>query len=170
MRLTTLHRTCSLVSVPVGFPQQTNWVLKANHWLPQSHADVHTLRCAGTEQLFLGVARALGQKVCSGTALYCAHVPVLVAPTRPLFNLQDATRAVSQCFKMDCLMKGWQYCCWLVPKVYVGKAKRKVLDCLELTPEDRALLTDDANDSQIHVVPMAQVEFPATYHPAGGGL
>jgi DNA cross-link repair 1A protein len=42
-------------------------------------------------------------------------------------------------------------------KVYVSVAKRKILDCLDLPPEYRDLLTTDDGDTNLHAVPLWMV-------------
>ena len=46
-------------------------------------------------------------------------------------------------------------------RVYCGAAKRAVLDCLELSEADRALITGDEGATNLHVVPMQSVGFGA---------
>jgi len=44
-------------------------------------------------------------------------------------------------------------------RLYAGAAKRAVLDCLPLAPDEAALLTGDDASSNVHIVPMACVAF-----------
>ncbi|KAJ1486278.1 hypothetical protein T484DRAFT_1790223, partial [Baffinella frigidus] len=43
--------------------------------------------------------------------------------------------------------------------VYVHPAKKKILECIELSPSDKALLTTEATASRLHVVPMGCIAF-----------
>lgn len=45
-------------------------------------------------------------------------------------------------------------------KVYVGAAKRRVLSCLDLSAEDASLLVSNDKMSNIHAVPMWNINFP----------
>lgn len=47
----------------------------------------------------------------------------------------------------------------LSKKVYVGKTKRQILACLNLTSEQRAMLTTDDTKTNLHVVDMASTSF-----------
>lgn len=44
-------------------------------------------------------------------------------------------------------------------KVYVGSAKRRVLSCLDLQPEEEGLLVSDDKKSSIHAVPLWNITF-----------
>jgi len=44
-------------------------------------------------------------------------------------------------------------------RLYAGAAKRAVLDCLQLSAADRALITGDEAATNLHIVPMAAVSF-----------
>lgn len=46
--------------------------------------------------------------------------------------------------------------CLPFPQVYVSAAKRAVMDCLELAPEYRALITSDHLETNIHAVSCAR--------------
>lgn len=48
--------------------------------------------------------------------------------------------------------------------VYAGAAKRAVLSCLDLSPEDRALITDSDTATNFHAVPMNCVTFKRMGH------
>eukprot|EP00241_Pyramimonas_parkeae_P009721 CAMPEP_0114235796 /NCGR_PEP_ID=MMETSP0058-20121206/6449_1 /TAXON_ID=36894 /ORGANISM="Pyramimonas parkeae, CCMP726" /LENGTH=140 /DNA_ID=CAMNT_0001347597 /DNA_START=74 /DNA_END=496 /DNA_ORIENTATION=- len=49
-------------------------------------------------------------------------------------------------------------------KAYVGKAQMRILDGMELLPEERAILTTDASQAQIHIVPTSTVAFNRMTH------
>lgn len=49
-------------------------------------------------------------------------------------------------------------------KVYAGAAKRSVLSCLDLSPEDKALITESDEGTNFHAVPMACVSFKRMGH------
>lgn len=48
--------------------------------------------------------------------------------------------------------------------MYAGAAKRAVLDCLDLAPEERALVIDSDELTNFHAVPMGCVSFKRMQH------
>eukprot|EP00293_Proteomonas_sulcata_P012322 CAMPEP_0184299542 /NCGR_PEP_ID=MMETSP1049-20130417/10134_1 /TAXON_ID=77928 /ORGANISM="Proteomonas sulcata, Strain CCMP704" /LENGTH=191 /DNA_ID=CAMNT_0026610009 /DNA_START=1 /DNA_END=576 /DNA_ORIENTATION=+ len=44
-------------------------------------------------------------------------------------------------------------------KVHVSAAKRRILECLELSTGDKEMITTDSSEARIHVVPMGCINF-----------
>ena len=44
-------------------------------------------------------------------------------------------------------------------KIYVSATKKKVLDCIDLSPEEKALLTTDDSETNLHAVPLRMISY-----------